>query len=591
MSRPAPAHPLAFVLVSLVIGFVGLWPVLDAMASLALGARSTDGLGSWWMQWWVAEAVSQGLDPMNSPYFFHPWGKDILLDTGGNLVDAFLTVPLRWLAGPVVAWNLLCLLILVSNGLVAGLALRRLGNAPAVVAALVAGLHPYVLFELQSGRPTQALLAPAMAALFIGARAVGREGGTWKHVVGSGLLLGLAGWTYWYAAGFVAMALGMLALGRGLPRRLLHLAGIGAVSFAVSAPAVVPLLGALESGHVAPAIDTAQWWTALFEGGSLSLMTSAGDTGSLCTLYSSGEAWMWSSRHSRSLGLAMTGVAGLLGLAAGLRRPRWVLVAVLALAIALGPEPGGDKNPLYIALAAWLPGFERLYWPCRAVSLFVPLGAVGAAALTRRAGRFAPSGRGGLAMGGVALLLLGGLFGELQARDGVPLSVWNPTVPAAYSCLAGEEGAAIVAPYGVDHEHLLHQTAHGLPLLGGMSERSEALTPLEQQALREDNTWLAAVLLATSNPRARGETSPEDRQAIEDLGFRWLLIRMDALHRVGDRSRGLIRQRILLQRLRELVGPAIYLDEHVIIFGLDGQTLDCDPEVDASTVDGAEPGR
>lgn len=586
MPRAEPAHPATLLVAALLVAGLGLAPVLGSLDSAALGDRTVDGLGSWWMQWWVAEALAQGLSPMESPYFFHPWGKDILLDTGGNLVDAFVALPLRWLAGPMVAWNLLASVILASNALVAGLALRSLGTWPAVLGSLVAGLHPYVLFELESGRPTQALLAPAMAALFLGARAVGPGTGNWRHAVAAGACLGLAGWTYWYAAGFVALALCVLSLGRDLPRRVGLLLLTGAVSFACTAPAVVPLLGALDSGDVAPAIDTSQWWRALFDGGPITLETSVGDLGSLCTVDGLGQAWMWSSSHSQLQGLALTSVVGLLGFAAALRNPRWLVVGLLALVVAVGPEPFGHKNAVYITIAAWLPGFERLYWPCRALSLFVPLGALGVAALTRRLTlRVGPLA--GLPLAGILFVSMG--LGEQVQRGVWPLSTWDPSSPAAYACLAEAEGAAVVLPYGRDHEHLVHQTVHRRPMLGGMSERSDALVPAAQQELRRDNGWLAGLLRSAANPRARIEWTEAEREAVGALGYRWVIVRMPDLSFGTQGNQGPIQQRIFGRRMAELAGAPVYQDSEVAIHAPWGHHLSCEPE--AEPVDAPPSGR
>jgi hypothetical protein len=537
-------------------------------APVALGRRTVDGLGSWWFQWWVDLALRTDAGLARTDLLFYPWGKDILRDTGANLVDALAAVPVRRLFGPVVAWNALYIGILALNGAAAGgwLLRRGAGLSAALAATALATLHPYALMELDQGRPTQALLAPLILALGMSEAAFSAERtrAALGWAVGAGAALALAGWTYWYGGGFAVLGVLALALGRPTVRRALTLGTIGLVSFALAAPAAVPLLHALADQGFGGALPVEAW-----RAGRADFTNASGDTVALCTVR---EGWAIGYLTQTSwLRVASAGgvVATLAALAAGLASWRWWVVLGLALGIALGPFPGGVQNPVYIGLASLLPPFERLYWPCRALALAVPVGALGIGALVDRL-------RGRRALGAVVAALLAlGAAGEAVRDEVLPMASWDPAVAPGWSCLRGEEGAVLVIPYGVDHEQLLTQTAHGRPMFGGMNERSIALVPDDQLALRRANSWLAAVIAAGPNPRDRSTWTPEDRAAIGALGYRWLVVRVDAM---ADRHRSVgAHQRMRAARFRfeELAGEPVYADGDVFIYAPWGGGLTC----------------
>lgn len=534
----------------------------------ALGSRTVDGLGSWWFQWWVDRALALGDGLGSTDLLFYPWGKDILRDTGANVVDALAAVPARRLFGPLVAWNLLYLSILVTNGAAAGawLLARGASLGAAAAATALATLHPYVLMELDQGRPTQALLAPLILALALAEAAFNAADvrSALLRAVGAGASLALAGWTYWYGGAFAV--LGVLALALGAPswRRAATLATIGAVSFALAAPAAIPLIHALADQEFGGALPVAAW-----RAGRADFTNASGDTVALCTVregwvvgYLTQTAWL---RVATAGGVAV----GVATLAAVLGSWRWLLIAAVAMGIAIGPFPGGVQNPFYVALSSALPPFERLYWPCRALALLVPVAALGIGLLVDRL-------RAKAAMSAaVAVLVLGVAVGEGLGSGALPMATWDPTVAAGWSCLQDQDGGVLVVPYGVDHEQLLTQTAHGRPMFGGMNERSQALVPPEQHALRKSNTWLAAALAAGPNPRDRSVWSEADRQAVGALGYRWLVVRVDAMadsHRdVGSRQR----LRAARFRFAELAGAPIYEDNDVVIYAPWGGSLSC----------------
>lgn len=526
MSRPSLAWSLPLALGLALVATGRAFP-----QGQAVGMPAVDGLGSWWFQWWVARSVAAGEGLGHTDLLFWPWGKDVALHTGANYVDTLLIAPIRLLAGGLWAWNLLALLILVSNG-VAAAALGRRGGRWGMVAATVIGcLHPYVLYELTRGRPTQAMLAPMLCCLLLAERAFA-EGGRGR-LLGAGALLALSGWTYWFGGLFTAFAVGILGFGQW--RRL---AGVAAVALLGVSPMLLALLSGIQTPGMLP---VESWW-----GDTASLVAAEGDRVRLNVLDLHGAAGFIGGDRWDVEGLAL----GASALFAALLAPwRWRIIALVGLVLAIGPFPGGLPNPVYVGLANLLPPVARLYWPVRAVALLVPVAAVGA---SRRLGPLA-----------AVLLLAEGLW-----RTGLVLPTWTPATPAPIAALATEEGAVLSLPYGRDQWALVHQTEHGRPLFNGMHERFRFLVPGEQRAFREENSFVAALLLAPQNPRAESAWTSEDAEAFRALGYRWVVLRLEPLTTRGPNPQE--RRLAAIRRLESMLGPPRVADDEAVVWALEG---------------------
>lgn len=533
------------------------------------GRETVDAYGTWWFQWWVAEAVSRGDSLARSDALFHPWGKDILTHTGGNLLDALLLIPLRILGGPAFAWNGLAATALFTNGLAAGIWAARssvpAGRAAGLLAVAFAVFNPFALHEIAMGRPTQAILAPLILALALGdASFRGRL--RWRDAVLAGALLALQGWFYWYAAGFGALALGVLAVGRPFGARLARLAAAGSVSLLLTAPVVLPLLAAVRTGE-APGLLPVDAWIA---SGPV-FQNAEGGTIQLGTLGAWGVAGFLTDARWVPEGITL----GVLGIAAALGAPRrWIAVAAVGLVVAVGPFPAGLANYAYLGLAKAFPPMERLYWPVRSVAILVPAGVMGIVWLMARvpeAWRVR-----------VAMAMTLALGAEAFGRGALPLGTWTPAVPRAAECLraaarsGGEGGAVITLPYGLDQQPLVLQTTHGRPMLNGMNERSPSLVPLEQRTLRLENTWIRAVLAAPEDPRAEPAWTEADREAVRALGYRWILLRADGMEETGGRIDPKGRRRAAIRRLTSLAGEPVYTGEDATIYAPWGGWPGCD---------------
>jgi len=349
-----------------------------ALTGAPVGEGTVDAIGTWWFQWWVADTLSSGASFLFTDLLFYPFGKDVLAHTGANVLDALMIAPVRIGLGPADAWNLLVAGVVATNALAAGAVARRGGALPGVLGALLGGLHPYLLHELGQGRPTQAIVAPLIAALVLGDAGI-RAGGIGR-LVAAGVLLALQGWFYWFAGLFGALALGVLgaaAAWEAGPRRAVAVGRLLlslAVAAALAAPVAGPLALSAARGEASGLIDVSRW---IADG---TTVTREGDIVRLTVLGGSGEAGV----HDRRGFLADGPTIGLgVLLIAALAPWRWRIIGLLALFFAFGPSVGGVTNPVYVAVAALCPPLARLWWPVRALALLVPVAVVGLASLGR----------------------------------------------------------------------------------------------------------------------------------------------------------------------------------------------------------------
>ncbi len=547
------------------IGLAACVVVEGALAGAPVGEGTVDAIGTWWFQWWVADTLSTGSSFLYTDQLFFPFGKDVLAHTGANVLDALLVAPVRLALGPVAAWNLLVAAVVATNGLAAGLVARRGGALAGVLGAILGGLHPYVLHELGQGRPTQAIVAPLLGALVLGDTGL-RRGGIGR-LVAAGALLALQGWFYWFAGLFGALALAVLGAGavwdarpRGVVSagRLLVALGVAA---ALAAPVAGPLAVSAARGEASGLIDVSRW---LADG---TTVTREGDFVRLTVLGAAGEAGVLDRGgflpDGPILGLGVL-------LLAALAPWRWRIVGLLALLFAFGPSIGGVTNPVYVAVAALCPPLARLWWPVRALSLLVPVAAVGLAALGRARRTDAP-GQFAAALRRVPTAALGiglavVLGGEVVARGLLPFGTWQPRVPEGVAVLAeSPKGAAIVLPWGYDQTPLLYQTTTGVPLFNGMYERTAAFVPDALRALQRENGFVSALMVVPVDPRAVTPYTEAEKAAFVALGYRWVVLRRAATGPPdGARARGVLR------RLTQMLGAPRVQDADVYVWDLAG---------------------
>lgn len=589
---PLPSTLLALGLVGVVLG-----PALPKLHSHLLGIAEVDHFGTQWFYWFTQRGLLEGGSLLHTDLFFHPWGKDVLVHTGANLLDALLALPLRLLLGPVLGYNLFLLLGLAASGWAFSRLARHFVDCRLTVftTSLLFALSPFALYEAAEGRPTQAILA-LIPLFLLQAWRTGASSG-WRAPVLGGVVLAVLGYQYWYYAIFGCFVGGALAGWRllvppegsgGRARIAGRYALLAAVALVLAAPVVGPMLLRTElSGAEVPGLlDVAAWgWGAGLapvtqEGHRIALLGWQPLLGQMAYFMQdeAGAQRLVGHQQAPSLALALV-------LLAWLRTPgrleRGAFGAALAMAaiLAVGPMllAGGFMvpNPPYLLLAKAFGFMQRLWWPARAFAFVNVLGFLAAAVVLARASKLGPRGHGAV------LLAVGLVFGLGLTRAGLaPFPTWDATIPTGYRCLAhGEPGALLELPYGWTQAHLYHQTAHGRPIMGGMLERNPVFIPAEARAFREDNRFVATLIQAAGSGEPElSEGFAEDRDAAVELGYRWVVLQRDAYFMVNehqdDEERGALlraqqtRLRRVERRLEALLGPAAYADGRIGIYPL-----------------------
>lgn len=109
--------------------------VLSWKGSLPFG--SGDVWQNYWNFWWWRECVVEGLNPLRSPYLFHPFGADLFFHTHSPF-NQIAAMPVNLLFGPAAAYNFSVGLALTLSGFGTWLLVRELTGSAG--AAFLAGL-------------------------------------------------------------------------------------------------------------------------------------------------------------------------------------------------------------------------------------------------------------------------------------------------------------------------------------------------------------------------------------------------------------------------------------------------------------------
>ncbi len=558
-----------------------------------LGFETVDHYGTQWFYWFAEYHLENGLGISHTDLFFYPWGKDIYGHTGANLLDAYLDVPFRMLLGPVLGYNL----FVVFGMAVSAWAFYRLARRYVedrlilAVGTLLFAHNPYILYEILDGRPTQAILL--FPILFFDRLLQSGEQRGWRGPLWAGLWLALTGYQYWYYAvfgGLMALAHGLYLAARPGPQSggsiaiLLRHAGIAAFSLLLCLPVALPLvLATMEVGKVPGLLNTDLW--------TLSDTPPVTEEGTLIGLF------LWQPL-SGSSGFYVRDVTDAtehflpclfplpllllpvflqwLQKPGQLRRGPLLAMLILSFLVGMGPMVVVAEqvftNPVYVLLAKSVSFIRRLWWPGRIAGLatilaFLVLPVSLAGHRHRRP---------------AALLVSFSMAIALFAAKLLPLPTWEADIPAGYRCLAtGPKGAVMELPYAFTQAHLYYQTIHQRPIFGGMIEDNPVFTPDEFIELRKKNTFVQRVLELTRLMKSDVEWTEEDKKAMQELGYRYVVVQKDAFTTspkapAAQKELQAVRLRKLERDLRAMMGNPVFSDARSSIFAPWGDPVPCD---------------
>lgn len=498
----------------------GLWPFAPALLAGEIpGQREIpmDGGNGLYIYALVGEVLAGNGSALHTDAMWFPVGRSLLLSVQ-NIVDALAAQPFFWALGPQLGTAVFAALCLVLNGVAAGWLGERVGGrgwaGPA--AAMVVAMSPYVWAEAQTGRITQTILAPMLvAAGYAWTASVDGKGGA-----RAGAWLGLAGLGYWFYGIFGAGVVGMVFLGGlvepGVPRRerLRALGRAALVSVLLAAPF---------------AIFTALSWADMPGVGA--------DNPPVPNATRLGGGFFW-LQHSRIVAYIpqLLYVVAVLA-AVGRPRGRAVAVAVATLLLcltALGDfvRVGGVPVPTPLYLLHQLPGFERFWWPNRALGGATVALAASAALLASRPG-----------WARVAALV-GVLVSAAQAA-GVPGVLTGWRVPERPAWADRGQGAILFLPMldpDVGKVRFAQWATHRRPLVNGMAMWDSMLCPPEWTAWAEAQPLVHAILtVERARPHGRRKPNPGGEREATDLPVVAVPeVSPDAVQELADLGVGLI---------------------------------------------------
>lgn len=529
---------------TLLVALGGLWPFWPALLEGRVPGQKEvpiDGGNGLYIFSLVQEVLAGRASLLHTEAMWFPTGRPFLLVVQ-NVVDAVLAQPFLVALGPQHGLAVFAAVLLVSNGLAGGWMGERIGGrgwaGPA--AALVMSFSPYVWAEDQTGRITQTILAPICLA--VGASWGATETG--RGAARAGGWLALAGAVYWFYGLFGAVVVAGVFLGAVVESRDRWRSLVGGLLTA----AVVSVLA------VAP--------FALFTALSWEEMAGSGQSESPVpnpTRLTGGLPWQMNPRIVAYVPQLFLGV-GLVALIRA-RRGRAVglaIAAVLLMFTAHGRpvQVLGVTVPSPLQLLHTLPGFERFWWPHRALA-GATVALAGLAALAVRE-------RGWLRRASL-VLLVGGVAqgawvpGVLSGWRVPPKPFWandiGPGAVLALPMLSPEVGKLRFAEW----------TWHRRPMVNGMAMWEEFLWPDPWRRWVAKEPLMSTLLeIERAHPHGRnrreGGLSVERITHLRDVVIPSMTVEhLDSLHQQGVDTLLIDKKRTpppAITLLERLAGPA-----------------------------------
>jgi hypothetical protein len=581
------AHLPTIVGLALLLAVFG--PGLHQWTEVFLGRQYVDAWGTQWFYWFVGFQLRHLHGFGWTDLFFYPWGKDVYLHTGGNVLDAILAIPIRWVFGAVAGYNLWVVFVLFLNFVGMKALAERMGADAhsARLAGVFFAFNPYALNEINGGRPTQVVLS--FLLLYTLDLVKTGESRSWWAPVRAGIWLAVTALTYWFYAFFGGLGAIGIVIWRFISPRpgdtrvhmILRHAFIAVVALLIAGPFAYPMMSAKD---VPGMLDVSKWtdgnWMPTTnEGVSVGMYVFDPLSRMSGFWVPKGDGRIFLQEYVNML-LVQVALA-VVGIVAAPRKWRGAGIALLvtSLIVAFGPtiQLGVDiPNYVYVTMVRSVSFLRRLWWPSRA--LVITHVAIGVCT----AWTFAWLGRRPWVQSLAVVAVLGAWLYELRDAGLLPMPVWTAHVPEGFRCLAsGPPGAIIELPYAYDQSHLYYQTIHERALLGGMVEDNPLFSPPEQIRFRADNTFVKVMMDAAVEESPDTDYKVADRLAVKAMGYRFVILNkaayrapeLEAGSRVNVSREG--RLRTVRRNLSDLLGPAVFEDDEATVYAPFGDPTPC----------------
>lgn len=462
------------------------------MAGVLRTSGINDAIQHTWNFWWTQRALSSGRLPFATELLYYPEGAPLYRHTLGPALTLSLA-PVTAFAGPVAAYNLALLLGVASAGYAVFL-LARYGaghDMCAWIAGALVAASPFLAMKLQVSHLNLLYVGWLALLLFAALRLAETREGRYA-LLGAVSLAGVA-YTDWYlalCAGCLLLSWVAVSLWR-TPRPLSLVRSytrMGLLAFLGIAPLLLGLWMTRKRYAPFSPSQRASWQVGV-EGYSADAVglffpsllqphwrgVAEALTAPLVASVPVIEGWYIAAGWTL-LGLAAVGVWRY-----GYARWRLLIVAAVGWLFSLGPEMriAGVQTgiPMPYALLQQLPLLEGGRRPNLFALICILVAAMFAAQglrwLLERSGRWRY-----VLLAGV--VLVAGV--ELWPPPRQPAVIEAPTI---YAAIASRPGPVVDVPVGSDIEArtLLHQMAHGQPILRGYLARPPDYPTLEHNPL------------------------------------------------------------------------------------------------------------
>ncbi len=579
---PAPradrSHLLAAIS-SVVLAVVVTWPLVLSPTTLLVGHPGNDNWNHAWGYWWVASELSQGRWPSHTELLTWPSGGTLyFIDS----VQAVVSLPLQWLGGPALAYNLVVLAGLATAAFGAYLLARRVtGSAIAAGVALVTyGAAPHLLGQAYNGISETVCAGWLPLTLWALVRLIDRP--VWTRALTLGAFAAVCALTSWYYGLMAAVGGVVLLLWQGAIqpyatrwRQLVPMLGLaGAVAGVLVSPMLFVFRQSLEAADALVTRDPAFVRRSLMDHNITDILAFV----RLGTRPSPDLFALYGEQLVIIISLGWTTLA--LGALALFRRHRsrelspWLWAGLVCFVFSLGPylnvdghyvELGGSRVPLpFLLLFDALPLFDRISHPFRfVVGVGLALSMFAAAGFRYSTRQMPVSVQAGL----MALLVTAFAAETVWATPAsLPVPNSSAAIPAAYTEMQQDPVAGAVLDLPMTTPNLeravysWYQTAHGRPAPWGLND------PMPRALLQNR---LTATLIRLEANRAR--SLPPSIPALDVVvgarqlvrtGYRYIVLHENLYPRD--------RRNMVVTILQGVFGaPTAYPEDHLLVWRLD----------------------